>query len=158
VTAPLDSFQSRVPVPVVNSTLPQRLRPTGTLRQAPENETPKSGLGDQALNGTVSSPIRDAETKPSRRNAATPRSFQAPSHVYRWRLDWLAEVAGFETLHSGWDAQPCGKAKRLYSCLKTKLSGPQRFEIAAGLAERAGFLRQRERECWATVRAMALSR
>src|ERR1700738_654896 len=71
-----------------------------------KNETPKNGLGDQALECLFSSPIPDTETKRDPQNAAVPRGFEGSSHVGRWRPDWLAEVAGFETLHSGWDAQP----------------------------------------------------
>ena len=56
--------------------------------------------GDEALKCLVSSQIPDTETKRDPQNSAVPRGFEGSSHVGRWRADWLAGAAGFETLHS----------------------------------------------------------
>ena len=69
------------------------------VQPSSKNETPKSGLGDQGPEWHFCSPIHDTETARYLRNAAVPRRFEGPSHVAQWRPDWLAGVAGFETLH-----------------------------------------------------------
>jgi hypothetical protein len=65
-----------------------------------KNETPKNGLGDQALECLFSSQIPDTETKRDPQNSVVPRGFEGSSHVGRWRPDWLAGATGFELPHS----------------------------------------------------------
>jgi hypothetical protein len=94
----------------------------------------------------------------SMRFAADNKSNSAKSEIWLGRQDSKLcipndriELEGFrrrslgsacgESPHSGFDAQPCGGTERLFSRSTTKLPGPQRFEITAGLAERTGFLR-----------------
>src|SRR5262249_16378296 len=60
------------------------------------NETPNTALGDRGTESRVRCQIPHTETKPYTRNAAVACRFERGSHVSRWRLDWLAEVVGFE--------------------------------------------------------------
>jgi hypothetical protein len=101
----LRDFLNRMPGPALTTTdVAQRLGCPATakpLNGSSKNETPKNGRGDRASECLFSSPIPDTETKRDPRNAAVQRGSEASSHVGRWRPDWLAGAAGFETSHSG---------------------------------------------------------
>jgi hypothetical protein len=66
------------------------------LQNTPENETPKSALGDRKPKRRFRRQFPHTETSPYLQNAAEARGFERSFHVRRWRPDWLAGAAGLE--------------------------------------------------------------
>jgi hypothetical protein len=56
--------------------------------------------GDHGPEWHFRAQIPDTETQLYPRNAAVWRGLAYSMRVRRWRPDWMAEAAGFETVHS----------------------------------------------------------
>jgi hypothetical protein len=69
------------------------------LQNAPENETPKSALGDRKPKRRFRRQFSHTETSPYVRNAATWRHFERDPISYALETDWPVGAAGFEPLH-----------------------------------------------------------